>query len=101
MVIARSEATKQSLVILFLVFFIIITAAAISELNPLSAEEVKKVSCPYKGSCVICHKKITADVVKEWKQSKHEVKGITCSACHANPAKSNLTDPESCKKCHK
>ncbi|MCL5774434.1 MAG: hypothetical protein M1536_08700 [Firmicutes bacterium] len=100
-VIAISEATKQSLVILFLVFFIIITAAADSALNFLSAKEVKKENCPYKGSCINCHKKVTAGVVKDWKQSKHGMKGISCSACHSNPAKNNLTDPDSCEKCHK
>ncbi|MCL5772910.1 MAG: cytochrome c3 family protein [Firmicutes bacterium] len=69
--------------------------------NYLSAKEAKTEICPRKESCLTCHKKITADVVKEWKQSKHGMKGISCSACHSNQAKNNSTDPDSCKKCHK
>lgn len=91
---------KKSIFIILVCLFILATAVD-SAVNFLSAEEVKKVSCPYKGSCINCHKKVTADVVKEWKQSKHGIKGVSCSVCHSNPAKNNSNDPDSCSKCHK
>ena len=57
--------------------------------------------------CMDCHKKITPNIVSDWKISKHSQNDITCSACHGEDHKSQndvakvqIPTPETCADCH-
>lgn len=97
-----ANSSRGNLAFLFLIILLtlLIFTASInnSSSNYLFAKEAIKGNCPHKESCLACHKKETPGVVKEWKQSKHGMKGIACTSCHGA---NRVTDPDSCKKCHK
>ena len=57
--------------------------------------------------CIDCHKKITPNIVSDWKISKHSQNDITCSVCHGEDhktqndvAKVRIPTPETCADCH-
>jgi hypothetical protein len=57
--------------------------------------------------CVDCHKKVTPNIVSDWKISKHSQNDITCSVCHGDAhktsddfAKVQIPTPETCADCH-
>jgi hydroxylamine dehydrogenase len=57
--------------------------------------------------CVECHKKITPNIVSDWKLSKHSQNKIDCSECHGDQhksaqdvAKARIPTPDTCGNCH-
>ena len=57
--------------------------------------------------CVKCHKKITPNIVSDWKLSKHSENDVDCSICHGDQHKSAqdvmnvlIPTPEICTNCH-
>ncbi len=57
--------------------------------------------------CITCHQKITPNIVKDWKLSKHSENYVDCSTCHgdahmsaADVAKVKIPTPETCADCH-
>lgn len=57
--------------------------------------------------CIDCHKKVTPNIVSDWKISKHSQNDITCSVCHGEDHKSTndvakvrIPTPETCADCH-
>ena len=57
--------------------------------------------------CLDCHQKISANIVDDWKLSKHSKNGVDCSVCHGDNHKTmtdfdkaNIPTPETCKTCH-
>lgn len=57
--------------------------------------------------CIICHKKITPGIVKDWQLSKHSKNKINCSECHGQDHKSakdvsraKIPTPDTCAMCH-
>jgi hypothetical protein len=58
-------------------------------------------------NCIDCHTKVTPNVVKDWKMSKHFENDVDCSVCHGE-AHTTMTDykkaemptPETCSTCH-
>ena len=57
--------------------------------------------------CTECHKKITPNIVSDWKISKHSQNDITCSVCHGEDHKSQndvakvqIPTPRTCAECH-
>jgi len=57
--------------------------------------------------CVDCHKKITPNIISDWKISKHSQNEITCSVCHGEDHKSKddltkvqIPTPVTCASCH-
>lgn len=57
--------------------------------------------------CVDCHRKVTPNIVNDWKQSRHSEVGISCDICHASDhmtaadaAKAKIPTPETCGQCH-
>ena len=57
--------------------------------------------------CVNCHRKLTPNIVTDWKLSKHGQNEIFCSACHGDAhssaqdvAKVRIPTPVTCAECH-
>ena len=57
--------------------------------------------------CVACHTKVTPNIVKDWKISKHSENDIDCAACHGDGHTSaddvdkvQLPTPKVCAECH-
>ncbi|OHB96251.1 MAG: hypothetical protein A3I59_04490 [Planctomycetes bacterium RIFCSPLOWO2_02_FULL_50_16] len=55
--------------------------------------------------CLGCHKNTTPEVVKEWTNSGHAKKGVTCDGCHGNDhsvikERSGHVTAASCAQCH-
>lgn len=57
--------------------------------------------------CIDCHKKITPNVVTDWLLSKHNNKGIGCTACHGSDhttdldaSKTKIPTAATCGVCH-
>ncbi|UCH74122.1 MAG: hypothetical protein JSU82_17730, partial [Rhodospirillales bacterium] len=58
-------------------------------------------------ACVDCHATVSADLVADWRQSRHSEAGVGCAGCHgdghmtaADVAKAELPVPETCGTCH-
>lgn len=65
------------------------------------AQGAEKIS-----NCVLCHEKVTAGIVKEWKACKMS-DAMDCDDCHGaahssatDPERAKLPTPEQCKSCH-
>ncbi len=61
----------------------------------------------YAQECVDCHKKVTPNIVSDWKLSLHSQNEIICSVCHGDAhttsddfAKVQIPTPETCANCH-
>ncbi len=61
----------------------------------------------YVEECVDCHKKVTPNIVSDWKLSLHSQNEIICSVCHGEDhktsddfAKVQIPTPETCASCH-
>jgi len=61
----------------------------------------------YAQECVDCHKKVTPNIVSDWKISKHSQNEVICSVCHGDAhktsddfAKVQIPTPETCADCH-
>jgi hypothetical protein len=61
----------------------------------------------FANKCIDCHKKITPNIITDWKLSKHSKNDIDCSVCHGEEHKSaddvskvNIPTPETCAACH-
>jgi len=61
----------------------------------------------YSQECVDCHKKVTPNIVSDWKLSKHSQNEVDCSVCHGAAHKTahdvnkvQLPTPETCANCH-
>lgn len=58
------------------------------------------------SKCVTCHEKVTPQIVKEWKLSKHSQNDVDCSVCHGEHTgakdidKLKMPTPETCANCH-
>ncbi len=55
--------------------------------------------------CFACHRHATPEVVKEWTNSSHAVKGVTCLGCHGDDhgeivERKGEVLPSKCGKCH-
>lgn len=57
--------------------------------------------------CVVCHKRVTPNIVADWQLSKHSQSEINCSICHGDRhnsardvAKAQIPAPETCAFCH-
>jgi len=57
--------------------------------------------------CTDCHKKVTPNIVSDWKISKHSQNDISCFVCHGEDHKSSkdvakvrIPTPETCVDCH-
>ncbi len=57
--------------------------------------------------CVECHKKVTPNIVSDWRLSKHSQNEVTCAVCHGDAhtsaedvAKVEIPTPETCGTCH-
>ena len=64
--------------------------------------------------CLGCHESVTPGIVKDWKSSKHYLRGTDCVTCHAAAGKGDRADvqdhhgtkivvmvtPKDCQKCH-
>ena len=57
--------------------------------------------------CVVCHKKLTPQIVSDWELSKHGKMGLTCAVCHGTEHesaedvdKAEIPTLETCGKCH-
>lgn len=57
--------------------------------------------------CMNCHKKVTPQIVSDWKLSKHSQNDVDCSVCHGDMHKSpkdidkvQIPTPETCAVCH-
>jgi len=57
--------------------------------------------------CVSCHKKVTPNIVSDWKLSKHSQNDVDCSICHGEEhkdpydvAKVQIPTPDTCANCH-
>lgn len=57
--------------------------------------------------CIECHQKISPNIVKDWKLSKHNENGVECSVCHGDNhktmtdfEKADIPTPETCETCH-
>jgi hypothetical protein len=57
--------------------------------------------------CADCHKKITPNIVSDWKISKHSQNEVICSVCHGEDHKSatdvakvQIPTPATCANCH-
>ncbi len=57
--------------------------------------------------CVDCHKKVTPNIVSDWKLSLHSQNEVICSVCHGDDhktsddfAKVQIPTPETCADCH-
>lgn len=60
------------------------------------------------AKCIDCHTKLNAQVVSEWKESKHSQKNVDCVACHGDNhtsaddvANVRIARPDVCVQCHK
>jgi len=60
------------------------------------------------ANCVLCHKNLTPDLVKDWQESKHSKQGIGCATCHGskhsgrnNIDLAQMPDEDLCAQCHK
>lgn len=60
------------------------------------------------ANCVLCHKNLTPELVKDWQESKHSKQGIGCATCHGtkHSGKDNIDlaqmpDEHVCAQCHK
>ncbi len=63
-------------------------------------------------ACVDCHESQSPSFVKDWKESRHALKGVDCYSCHrAEPTDADakkhygftiavLVTPKDCGKCH-
>ncbi len=58
-------------------------------------------------NCIQCHSKVTPNIVKDWKLSKHYQNDVDCSVCHGDEhttmkdfAKAEIPTPETCATCH-
>ncbi len=58
-------------------------------------------------NCIDCHKKITPNIVNDWKLSKHSENGVECSVCHGDNHQTmtdlenaDIPTPETCSTCH-
>ncbi len=72
-------------------------------ISPLYAAETNKIA---KSPCVVCHKKVTPGIVKQFLAGKMGKK-FDCSVCHGSEhksakdaAKAKLPTPETCAQCH-
>jgi uncharacterized CHY-type Zn-finger protein len=61
----------------------------------------------YAQECVDCHKKVTPNIVSDWKISKHSQNEVVCSVCHGDAHKTykdvnkvQIPTPETCADCH-
>jgi hypothetical protein len=61
----------------------------------------------YAQDCVSCHKKVTPNIVSDWKLSKHSQNDVDCSICHGDEhkdpydvAKVQIPTPDTCANCH-
>jgi len=61
----------------------------------------------YAQDCVSCHKKVTPNIVSDWKLSKHSQNDVDCSICHGEEhkdpydvAKVQIPTPDTCADCH-
>jgi uncharacterized CHY-type Zn-finger protein len=61
----------------------------------------------YAQECVDCHKKVTPNIVSDWKISKHSQNEVICSVCHGDAHKTSkdvnkvqIPTPETCADCH-
>lgn len=61
----------------------------------------------YTQECVDCHKKVTPNIVSDWKLSLHSQNEIICSVCHGDAHKTSddfanvqIPTPETCANCH-
>jgi hydroxylamine dehydrogenase len=59
------------------------------------------------SKCVDCHKRVTPNIVSDWKLSKHSKNDVDCSACHGDThtsakdvANVQIPTPETCAQCH-
>ena len=57
--------------------------------------------------CVDCHRKVTPNIVLDWKLSRHSQNDIDCSVCHGSRhrsevdvANAEIPTPETCAGCH-
>src|SRR5512136_2009858 len=57
--------------------------------------------------CVVCHKKVTPNIVSDWQLSKHFQVKVDCSECHGDQhksaqdvAKAKIPTPDTCANCH-
>jgi len=57
--------------------------------------------------CVDCHTKATPGAVAEWRSSRHNARGVTCSTCHGSAhvtatdvARAATPTPDACARCH-
>ena len=57
--------------------------------------------------CVSCHKKVTPNIVSDWRLSKHSQNDVDCSICHGEEhkdpydvAKVQIPTPDTCANCH-
>jgi len=57
--------------------------------------------------CLDCHAALSADIVADWRQSKHSEAGIGCADCHGSDHsatndvdKVKLPTPDTCGQCH-
>ena len=42
--------------------------------------------------CIECHKKLTPNIVSDWKLSKHSENGVDCSICHGDSQRQHQQD---------
>ncbi len=61
----------------------------------------------FASECIECHKKITPNIITDWKLSKHSKNDIDCSVCHGDKhssaedvSKVRIPTPETCADCH-
>jgi len=57
--------------------------------------------------CIECHKKVTPNIVNDWKLSKHSENEVDCSICHGDGHKTEkdvalvkIPTPDTCATCH-
>mgnify|MGYP002153796711 CR=1 FL=1 len=78
------------------IFLVIFLFPCLSPVLPLSSQP-----------CTDCHRKVTPNIVSDWKLSKHSQNEVSCSICHGEAHKTpydvadvQIPTPETCANCH-
>ena len=66
-----------------------------------------KLKATDKQTCVTCHEKATAGIVKDWQLSKHSKNDVFCTVCHGDQhmseddvARAETPTADTCQQCH-
>jgi hydroxylamine dehydrogenase len=66
-----------------------------------------ELSDPAASACLECHAEITANIVSDWKLSRHAKEGVSCSTCHGEAHSTSedaglaaIPTADTCSMCH-